>query len=71
VRLRRSPAARYDLDQARGWSRDSLAGREPNMWRYRELLPLFDGEAPVTLGEGFHAAVPCARARLDPRLDRL
>jgi threonine synthase len=23
------------------------------MWRYRELLPLFDGETPVTLGEGF------------------
>src|SRR3954447_11824406 len=45
--------ARYDLDAARGWSRDSLAGREPNMWRYRELLPLFDGETPVTLGEGF------------------
>ena len=38
---------------ARAWSRDSLAGREPNMWRYRELLPLFDGETPVTLGEGF------------------
>jgi threonine synthase len=45
--------ARYDLDKARGWSRDSLAGREPNMWRYREMLPLFDGETPVTLGEGF------------------
>jgi threonine synthase len=45
--------ARYDLEKARGWSRDSLAGREPNMWRYRELLPLFDGETPVTLGEGF------------------
>jgi threonine synthase len=45
--------ARYDLDRARAWSRDSLAGREPNMWRYRELLPLFDGESPVTLGEGF------------------
>ena len=45
--------ARYDLEQARGWSRDSLTGREPNMWRYRELLPLFDGESPVTLGEGF------------------
>ena len=45
--------ARYDLDQARAWSRDSLAGRESNMWRYRELLPLFDGETPVTLGEGF------------------
>jgi len=23
------------------------------MWRYRELMPLFDGEDPVTLGEGF------------------
>ncbi len=45
--------ARYDLEKARSWSRDSLAGREPNMWRYRELLPLFDGESPVTLGEGF------------------
>ena len=45
--------ARYDLARARAWSRDSLAGREPNMWRYREMLPLFDGESPVTLGEGF------------------
>ncbi len=23
------------------------------MWRYRELMPLWDGEDPVTLGEGF------------------
>ena len=45
--------ARYDLEKARGWSRDSLRGRDANMWRYRELLPLFDGEQPVTLGEGF------------------
>lgn len=45
--------ARYDLDKARSWPRESLVGREPNMWRYRELLPLFDGESPVTLGEGF------------------
>jgi threonine synthase len=52
--------ARYDLDAARSWTRESLKGREPNMWRYRELLPVFDGEQPVTLGEGFtplfHAA---------------
>ena len=45
--------ARYDLARAQAWSRDSLPGREPNMWRYREMLPLFDGESPVTLGEGF------------------
>src|SRR5262245_39008328 len=30
------------------------------MWRYRELLPIFDGEAPVTLGEGF---TPLVHAR--------
>src|SRR4026209_200144 len=38
--------ARYDLDAARGWSRDSLKDREPNMWRYRELMPIVAGETP-------------------------
>ena len=45
--------ARYDLNAARAWKRDSLSGREPTMWRYRELMPLLPGEQPVTLGEGF------------------
>jgi threonine synthase len=61
--------ARYDLGGARSWSRDSLRGRESNMWRYRELMPLFDGEEPVTLGEGFtplfHARALGARIGLD------
>src|SRR5262249_54840854 len=61
--------ARYDLDKARAWSRDSLKGREPNLWRYREMLPLFDGESPITLGEGFtplfHATALGATLRLD------
>jgi threonine synthase len=45
--------ARYDLDKARSWPRDTLKGREPTMWRYREMMPVFDGEIPVTLGEGY------------------
>ena len=60
---------RYDLDKARSWSRDSLKGRAPTMWRYRELMPLFDGEEPVTLGEGFtpliHARALGARLGLE------
>ena len=44
---------RYDLERARAWKRETLAGRESNMWRYRELMPLFDGEQPLTLGEGW------------------
>ena len=61
--------ARYDLARARAWSRDTLKGRQPSMWRYRELMPLFDGEEPVTLGEGFtpllHARSLGARLGLD------
>lgn len=45
--------ARYDLEAAKGWSKSSLTGRVPSMWRYAEMLPLFAGETPVTLGEGF------------------
>jgi threonine synthase len=45
--------ARYDLQAATSWKKESLAGREPNMWRYREMLPLLPGDEPVTLGEGF------------------
>jgi threonine synthase len=45
--------ARYDLIAARTWRRESLLGREPNMWRYREMMPLLEGDVPVTLGEGF------------------
>jgi threonine synthase len=57
--------ARYDLAAAaRAWRRESLAGRESNMWRYRELMPLLSGEEPVTLGEGF---TPLLHA---PRLGR-
>ena len=39
------------------------------MWRYREMLPVFAGESPVTLGEGFtpliHARALGARVGLD------
>ena len=44
--------ARYNLAEARRWPKISLKDREPSMWRYRELMPLLDGEQPVTLGEG-------------------
>jgi threonine synthase len=61
--------ARYDLEKARAWPRSALKGREPTMWRYRELLPLFDNENPVTLGEGFtpliHARSLGARLGID------
>lgn len=33
-------------------AKSELANRSWTMWRYREWLPLTDGERPVTLGEG-------------------
>lgn len=45
---------RYDLDAAKaGFARSLLTGREPTMWRYRELLPLRDDKFKLCLGEGF------------------
>ena len=42
---------RYDIEAAkRTLTRESLAERDPGMWKWRELLP-HDGE-PVSLGEG-------------------
>ena len=63
--------ARYDLARARAWSRDSLAGRPPTMWRYREMLPLFPGETPITLGEGFTPLLRTCRLGDTLGLERL
>ena len=63
--------ARYDLVAARAWKRESLAGRAPNMWRYRELMPLLAGDEPVTLGEGFTPLLHAGRLGRTLGLDRL
>jgi threonine synthase len=63
--------ARYDLEAARAWPRESLAGRVPSLWRYRELLPVFEGEQPVTLGEGFTPLLHATRLGQALRLDRV
>jgi threonine synthase len=63
--------ARYDLDAARGWQKTSLAPREASMWRYRELMPLFAGESPVSLGEGWTPLVHATRLGASLGMDRL
>jgi threonine synthase len=63
--------ARYDLAAARAWKRESLVGREPTMWRYRELMPLLPGDEPVSLGEGFTPLIHAGRIGRTLGLNRL
>ena len=53
---------RYDLDSLRAKiSRETFADREPNMWKWSELLPLPEGAAPVSLGEPQTPIIPLSR----------
>jgi threonine synthase len=63
--------ARYDLNAARTWSRESLRDRAPTMWRYRELMPLLPGDQPVTLGEGLTPLLHAPRLGATLGLQRL
>ncbi len=53
---------RYPLKElAARFSRRALADRPWTLWRYEEVLPLYEGESPVTLGEGGTPLVPARR----------
>ena len=46
--------ARYNLaEAASSLTKEALVGREPTMWRYREILPVKSRANIVSLGEGF------------------
>jgi threonine synthase len=53
---------RYDLAAvADAMSKEAVASRSADMWRYRELLPVGTEHPPVTLGEGMSPIIPCQR----------
>jgi len=53
---------RYDLKRAAAsLTKESLPGRGPDLWRYREVLPVEAEENIVTLGEGFTPLVRAAQ----------
>ncbi|MCZ6885232.1 MAG: threonine synthase, partial [Alphaproteobacteria bacterium] len=51
---------RYDLEAVgKAVSRDDLAARGPDLWRYRELLPVRKAENIISLGETVTPLIPC------------
>src|ERR1044071_8113829 len=52
---------RYDLERAAdSLTRENMAGRRADLWRYREVLPVENDENIVSLGEGW---TPLLRAK--------
>ncbi|HEV3136560.1 MAG TPA: threonine synthase, partial [Pirellulales bacterium] len=53
---------RYDLDAVkRTMSKQLVASRPQNFWRYRELLPYANADEVVSLGEGMTPLIHCPR----------
>ncbi len=53
---------RYDLEAVRSTvTKQDLLTRPGTLWRYAELLPAYDPEKIVSLGEGMTPILPCAR----------
>src|SRR6185295_5019040 len=63
---------RYDLKSAgASLTKESLKGRQADLWRYREVLPIDRDENVVSLGEGFTPLVRASRLGKQLGLDEL
>jgi len=64
--------ARYDLEAAgQALTREKIARRGANLWRYRELLPVCDARHILCLGEGWTPLVHANRLGQAVGFDRL
>jgi threonine synthase len=63
---------RYDLERAaQSLTKESLRGRRPDLWRYREVLPVERDENIVSLGEGWTPLLPAQRLAAQVGLSEL
>jgi threonine synthase len=64
--------ARYDTAAAsKALSREDLAGREPTLWRYREMLPVRDPYSALSLGEGYTPLIHATRLGVVESFEKL
>src|SRR4051812_37346151 len=63
---------RYDLSTAgKSLTRESLASRRADLWRYREVLPVENDENIVSLGEGWTPLLRATRLGQKVGIDKL
>ena len=54
--------AEYDIEQAaKSFTSEAVRDRDPDLWRYRELLPVRDPDRVAYLGEGMTPLLPLPR----------
>jgi threonine synthase len=64
--------ARYDLAALSATFRpEALAGREPTLWRYAEVLPVSDPAYRLTLGEGLTPLLDAPRLAAELGVERI
>ena len=64
--------ARYDVKAAaKVFDKGKLAGREPNLWRYHEMLPVRDAKYRICLGEGYTPIMHAERLGAEVGLEGL
>jgi threonine synthase len=62
----------YNLDALhKDLTPEMIANREPNLWRYHELLPVENPEHIVSLGEGMTPLLPMPRLGKDMDIEQL
>jgi threonine synthase len=63
---------RYDLEEVQSaMTKESLAGRRADLWRYREVLPVEDEANIVSLGEGWTPLIHAKRLGKKLGIDKL
>jgi threonine synthase len=63
---------RYRLDEIReALSREDIAARPPDLWRYKELLPVESPEDAIRMGEGFTPVIHLESFGKESGLSRL
>jgi threonine synthase len=64
--------ARYDLEAAgRALTQETITGRDPNLWRYGELLPVRDDRHVFSLGEGWTPLIHATRLGQEVGFDQI
>ncbi|WP_339179659.1 threonine synthase [Oceanobacillus sp. FSL W7-1293] len=62
----------YDLDSLKkDWKKSDLNGRENNLWRYHELLPVKDKNNVVSMGEGMTPLIEMQAIGNDMEIENL